>query len=46
VGDFVLAYGDLAEVTDIVESKYGYRSYKVLYLAVVPTDVVNAADRW
>lgn len=32
VGDFVLAYGDLAEVLDTADSEFGYRSYKVLYL--------------
>ena len=36
VGDFVLAYGDLAEVLEIRESPYKYRSYKVRYLAEKP----------
>jgi hypothetical protein len=36
VGDFVLAYGDLAEVVDLVESDFGYVSYEVLYLAGSP----------
>lgn len=36
VGDFVLAYGDLAEVLEIRESPYGYRSYRVCYLAEKP----------
>ncbi len=35
-GDFVLAYGDLAEVMEIKESSYGYRSYRVRYLAEKP----------
>ena len=36
VGDFVLAYGDLAEVLDTAESDFGYRSYKVLYISASP----------
>ena len=36
VGDFVLAYGDLAEVLDVAESGFGYRSYKVLYVSASP----------
>ncbi len=36
VGDFVLAYGDLAEVMEIKDSTYGYRSYHILYLAEKP----------
>lgn len=32
VGDFVLAYGYLAEVLEVKVSSYGYRCYKVLYL--------------
>lgn len=32
VGDFVLACGDLAEVLDVAESTFGYRSYRVLFL--------------
>jgi hypothetical protein len=35
-GDFVLAYGDLAEVIEVAESDFGYVSYKVLYLAGSP----------
>lgn len=33
VGDFVLAYGSLAEILEVRESDYGNRSYRVLYLA-------------
>lgn len=36
VGDFVLAAGDLAEVLEIVESPFGNRSYRILYLAERP----------
>jgi hypothetical protein len=36
VGDFVLANGDLAEVLEVRSSKYGNRSYRVLYLAERP----------
>lgn len=36
VGDFVLAYGDLAEVLEITKSAYAYRSYRVKYLAEKP----------
>ncbi|MFA5033952.1 MAG: hypothetical protein WC614_13170 [bacterium] len=36
VGDFVLAYSDLAEVIEVKESKYGYRSYRIRYLAEKP----------
>lgn len=42
VGDFVLAYGDLAEILEVRESPYGYRSYRVRYLAERPMpDVVE-----
>jgi len=37
VNDFCLAYGDLGEVVEIKESDYGYRSYRVRYLAEKPT---------
>lgn len=36
LGDFVLAYGNLAEVLEIKQSQFGYRSYKVRYLAEKP----------
>jgi len=36
IGDFVLAYGDLAEVQEVRKSPYGYQSYKVRYLAEKP----------
>lgn len=36
VGDFVLALNDLAEVIDVRESRFGYRSYKIRYLAEKP----------
>jgi hypothetical protein len=36
LGDFVLAYGDLGEVMEIAETEYGYRSYRVSYLAEKP----------
>jgi len=35
-GDFVIAYGDIAEVIKINKSKYGYRSFKVKYLSSPP----------
>jgi hypothetical protein len=41
VGDFVLAYGDLGEVRDVVESEFGYRSYRVLYLAERPLPEID-----
>jgi len=36
VGDFVLAYGDLAEVLEVGKSAFGYESYRVRYLAERP----------
>jgi hypothetical protein len=36
VGDFVLARGDLAEIVGTHESKFGYKSYRVRYLAERP----------
>lgn len=36
VGDFILAYGDLAEVLEVKVSSYGYRCYKVRYLTERP----------
>ncbi|HOW86906.1 MAG TPA: hypothetical protein P5119_12980 [Candidatus Aminicenantes bacterium] len=41
VGDFVLAYGDLAEVLEVVESPYKYRSYRVRYLAEKPIQEIR-----
>ena len=37
-GDFVIAYGDMAEVVKIIRSKYGYRSFKVRYLGKPPLE--------
>lgn len=36
VGDFVIAYSDLAEVTNVIKSDYGYKSFKVKYLEKPP----------
>jgi hypothetical protein len=36
VGDFVLAYGDLAEILEVKVSPFGYRCYKVRYLSERP----------
>jgi hypothetical protein len=36
VGDFVLAQGDLAEIVGTMESDFGYKSYRVRYLAERP----------
>ena len=36
IGDFVLAQGDLAEIIGAMESKFGYKSYRVRYLAERP----------
>lgn len=36
VGDFVTAYGDIAEVVKIKKSKFGYKSYRVRYLGKSP----------
>jgi hypothetical protein len=44
VGDFVLAYGDLGEVVEIRESDYGYRSYRVRYMAEKP--MPNLQEDW
>jgi hypothetical protein len=41
VGDFVLAYGDLGEVLQLAESEFGYRSYRVLYLAERPLPEID-----
>ncbi len=35
-GDFVLAYGDLAEVVDLWTSPFGYRSFRIKYLSKPP----------
>lgn len=42
VGDFVLVLGTLAEVADVSTSRYGYRSYKVVYLAERPIPSIEA----
>lgn len=44
VGDFVLAYDDLGEVLEVAESDFGYRSYRVLYLAERP--LPNIDEDW
>lgn len=44
VGDFVLAYGDLAEIVEIRVSDYAYRSYRVRYLAEKPKP--NIQEDW
>ncbi|HSW00128.1 MAG TPA: hypothetical protein VLI39_08150 [Sedimentisphaerales bacterium] len=36
VGDIVLAHGDLAEVLELCDTRYNYRSYRVRYLAEKP----------
>lgn len=41
-GDFVIAYGDIAEVIKIHKSKYGYRSFKVKYLGTPPLPHIPA----
>jgi hypothetical protein len=41
VGDFVLAYGDLAEVIEVEESRYAYRSYRVRYIAEKPKPTIQ-----
>lgn len=43
-GDFVLAYGDLAEVLEVAKSPFGYEAYRVRYLAERPLPEV--ADDW
>ncbi len=44
IGDLVLAYGDLAEVVDVAESEFGYRSYKVKYLSKPP--IPDISEDW
>lgn len=39
-GDFVIAYGDIAEVIKIQKSKYGYRSFRVQYLGNPPLPTI------
>lgn len=41
VGEFVLAYGDLAEVLEIARSAFGYEAYRVRYLAERPLPEVD-----
>lgn len=36
VGDFVVAYGDLGQVTKVKKSIYGYRTFRVKYLEQPP----------
>lgn len=40
VGDFVLAYGDLAEVVKVNKGKVGYRSFRVRYLETPPIPTI------
>lgn len=40
VGDFVIAYGDLAEVTKIKKSPYGYQGFRVKYLEKPPIPAI------
>jgi len=35
-GDYVIAYSDLAQVTKVIKSKFGYRSFRVRYLERAP----------
>jgi len=44
VGDLVIAYADLAEVTKVTQSEYGYYSYKVRYLSRPPIPDVDDED--
>jgi len=44
IGDFVLVQGDIAQVIDVQESQYGYRSYKVLYVSDKPQP--NITEDW
>lgn len=41
IGDFVIAYGDIAEVKRIKKSKFGYKSYRVKYLGKSPLPGIN-----
>jgi len=43
-GDFVLAYGYLGEVLEIRESRYGYQSFRVKYIAERP--LPDVAEDW
>jgi hypothetical protein len=36
VGDYVTAYNDLAQVTKVIKSTYGYKSFRVKYLETPP----------
>lgn len=36
IGDFVTAYGDIAEVTKIKKSRFNYKSYRIKYLGKSP----------
>jgi hypothetical protein len=44
VGDYVLVHGDIAQIMGIKNSDYGYRSYKVHYVAQRPKP--NIPDDW
>lgn len=41
VGDFVIAQGDLAEVTKVNRSKIGYRGFRVRYLLTPPIPTIR-----
>ena len=40
VGDFVVAYGDLAEVLRVNKSRFGYRSFQFKYLETPPIPTI------
>lgn len=44
VGDFVLVHGDIAQIMESKESQYGYRIYRVHYIAERPKQ--NIPDDW
>lgn len=44
VGDFVLVHGDMAQIVESKDSQYGYRIYKVHYIAEKPKP--NIPDDW
>ncbi len=40
IGDFVSVTGEVAEIVDTEESKYGYKTYKVRYVSPMPQTIV------
>lgn len=44
VGDYVLVHGDIAQIMDTKDSQYGYRIYRVRYIARRPKQ--NIPDDW